>query len=706
MTPRVRIIDSETPAIDRAKLAQRPVCVQDLVLGERIPRILRWADARDIVASWFLPDNDGEILAGVNLAYDAACFAIGLPGLLKWIYRKYRRDEMRDLGIDQKIIDVAYGKPGHQYGMGPLCARYGLPIDKENEWRKRFGELEGLHPDEYPPAAKHYALEDVVQPAKIWPQQQEQARKFEERMGSPVLHIAGEKARTAWFQHMHSCWGVHTNPRRVGVFQRDVERKLTRLRRHLQVATIECDVKPTKRKPEGRAAVPFVDAKGKASTKAAVTYIEQLSERRGFTLKLSDKTGAPSVDKDSVEKSGSALLEAFGTYKSSKTLLGRANDLALGFEYPLQPRYTAMLITGRTSCSSGKNKDGTWPTPLRGTQLHNPPRAQGVRECFEPPYSDWRFFDADYPSAELHALAQVQVCWFGKSKLGDLLIEGKDVLLWFGATILNGIPYDEAKRLKDARDPRIKDMRQMAKAYIYGLPGGLGAAKMVTYARTNYGVFLSEKQAKRDKQTWMDALEMGPYFAKINKALRGRETGFLLHPMSGLWRGGAWYTELCNSGFQSLTAFGACDAAFHVSEECRVIESSALYGSRDFVMIHDQVLAAGHESRASNAADRLGELMTERYNLWTPDVPIKPGKTEGCVMRVWSKGAEPVRNPVTKKLEAWDWTHAVVSELGGKDKPKSWGKLLKLAIVCGSPLDTEDQLREYVEQKQWLKRAA
>jgi hypothetical protein len=81
---------------------------------------------------------------------------------------------------------------------------------------------------------------------------------------------------------------------------------------------------------------------------------------------------------------------------------------------------------------------------------------------------------------------------------------------------------------------------------------------------------------------------------------------------------------------------------------------SPLYGTRIWDFVHDQIIGAAPAVLAPAAADRLGELMTERYNLVTPDVPIKPGKTEGCVMRVWSKGAEPVRDAVTKKLVAWE----------------------------------------------------
>ena len=152
---------------------------------------------------------------------------------------------------------------------------------------------------------------------------------------------------------------------------------------------------------------------------------------------------------------------------------------------------------------------------------------------------------------------------------------------------------------------------------------------------------------------------MGPYFERIDRGLKGRETGWLQHPISGLWRGGAFYTALCNSGFQSLTAFGACDAAFHVSKEQYAVPNSPLYGTRQWAFVHDQIISSSREEHASAAAIRKAELMTERYNKWVPDVPIKPGKTEPCVMRVWSKNADPVWSADKRSLIPWEPQRAV-----------------------------------------------
>jgi hypothetical protein len=697
MTRIVRIVDSETWPIARARLAPKPVCVQSKVVGGGPAKIWRRADAIPHIARWLL---GSDLLVGINIGFDLASWCAYFPQLIPHVFAKYKRHEIQDLGINLKIVDVAYGKHWEEYGADGLFERFHLPSDKQNEWRTSFWKLDGMHPDEYPRSARRYALDDVELPALIYPQIEELAARFERKLGKPCLHIAAEKARAAWPLHLDSCWGVHTNRRRTEVYRDRTVLALRKTRRRLQrtyVPVREPNPKFWGKKKDGiqigkdgRYRAPFVRPNGKAIRLTGQTYMRMLCKRRGKEVPITkpDKKtgkggGGVSLDANAVEMINSPLLAEVAKYGSQRKIMARCADLAKGYDYPLQARFNAMLKTGRTSCSkpdAKKKRSEIKAWDPVGTQLQNPDKAQGVRECFDPPEiplgewcelngiellkdwdpldDEWLFFDADFPSAELHALAQVQMCWFGKSKLGQLLNEGKDVLLWFGATILNGIPYEKALERKKAGDPAIKDMRQMAKAYIYGLPGGLGAEKMVTYARTNYNVIINEARAKKDKAIWMEALDMGPYFNHIKRKISDvTDKGFLCDPISGMWRGNAFPTELFNFPFQRITAGGACDAAFHVADE--MINhlhrgKSALYGTRGWNFVHDQIIGAGPRVLVADAADRLGALMTARYNTWTPDVPIKEGKTEGCVMRVWSKGAEPVRDAVTKKLVPWE----------------------------------------------------
>lgn len=657
MSP-VRYLDSETFLIARAALAPRAVCVQDRLEGSS-ERILEWGDdARERV---FRILAGGEILAGINLAYDMGVFGADSPTLLELVYRAYDDGRVEEIALNQRIVDFANGKFSYAYSLEDLADRYRLAHVKDSPWRYKFGTLASLRAVDYPIPATHYALEDVVLPGPIRSEVLAQAAAVKARLGHDPLKIAPEKARTAWMLHLLQCHGVHTHPGRTRSFKRSVETRLAKIRSRLTTTRIA--VREPNRKywgkrkdgvqigEDGRYVTAFVDAKGKAKQIAAKTYMKRLVKagRLGGDLPLTEK-GAVSISRDAAQSARSPILTAFVDYSSARKKMKRVASLEEGHDYPLQPRFNPMLVTGRTSCSDPRAKNPT--SALIGTQLQNPDKAVGVRECFTTWHPDWRFFDCDFPSAELHALAQIQIAKFRKSVLGDLLNARRNVLLWFGCTVLNGIPYEEAERRLKAGDKAIKDMRQGAKAPIYGFPGGLGTARMVDYARTNFGQIVDERTTKRWKEAWMDALRMGPYFEWINKTLGGREKGTMVVPISGLIRGGAFFTELANLPFQSLTAMGACDAAYHVQRECDVVRESPLYGCIPWNFVHDQSIVQGPADRAAEAVEHMAPLMCERYNRWTPDVPVRPDGM-ACVMSVWSKGAEPVRD-VRGKLVPWE----------------------------------------------------
>ena len=68
------------------------------------------------------------------------------------------------------------------------------------------------------------------------------------------------------------------------------------------------------------------------------------------------------------------------------------------------------------------------------------------------------------------------------AEVEDALNKGIDPHLLVGAGRL-GLSYEEA--LANKKSPEIKDARQKAKAINFGVPGGLGAATLVKYAKSN-----------------------------------------------------------------------------------------------------------------------------------------------------------------------------------------------------------------------------
>lgn len=75
----------------------------------------------------------------------------------------------------------------------------------------------------------------------------------------------------------------------------------------------------------------------------------------------------------------------------------------------------------------------------------------------------------------------------------DLLNEGKDIHRWFAA-VLTGIKESDITSIE----------RKQAKACNFGFPGGLGISSFLVYIKTNYGITMTEDEAKVVKSIWLD----------------------------------------------------------------------------------------------------------------------------------------------------------------------------------------------------------
>jgi hypothetical protein len=144
------------------------------------------------------------------------------------------------------------------------------------------------------------------------------------------------------------------------------------------------------------------------------------------------------------------------------------------------PTYSVLKRTGRTSCAA--------------PNLQQLPRAGGFRECFTAPPEHF-LFTIDYSYIELVTLAAICLRWYGKSQLAEVIRRGIDPHC-YTAALITGMPLGEFMALKVSDPENFKDRRQKAKALNFGLPGGLGAARLRDYARDNYGVTLTEDEAE------------------------------------------------------------------------------------------------------------------------------------------------------------------------------------------------------------------
>lgn len=154
----------------------------------------------------------------------------------------------------------------------------------------------------------------------------------------------------------------------------------------------------------------------------------------------------------------------------------------------LHPSFNTLMVSGRTSSFGEIN-------------AQNLPRDDRVRRCFIPA-NGYVFLDADYSTLELATLAQCVKSQFGRqSRMADAINSGQDLHRLVAARV-TGKPESDVTKAD----------RQKAKPINFGKPGGMGNRGLQKYARSSYGVDLSDEEVETLSNTWFDLFpEMG-YF--------------------------------------------------------------------------------------------------------------------------------------------------------------------------------------------------
>ena len=603
--------DTETALISPGRLAPPLVCVS--VYDGQTRELYHCRDARERVVELLTGD---QVLVGHNVAYDLAVFVAQWPDLLPVVFRAYEEDRITDTMLREKLCHIAlgvlrgYAKPDGtfvplRYSLAELAKRHlNRELDKTT-YRTNYGALIDLPLSTWEPGAREYAIEDAVATFDVWAEQ--------EKDGAQLLADQYRQARAAWWLHLASAWGLRTDAATVAKFKQQIEQELEGARRVCIAAGV---VRPN----------------GTRNTKAAAALVETVCRQKGVEVPRTEK-GAVALDRATVGLLEHPTLAAYAQLSSLGKQLSTDVPLAeSGLVTPIQPRFDTLLETGRTSSSPN---------------VQNLPRKGGLRECFVPRAGNV-FAAADYSQMELRTVAQVCVTLFGRSRLAEALNAGLDPHLEMAARIV-GVSYEEALRLQKNGDERIDDARQTAKVANFGFPGGLGATRLVDFAKAIYGVELTVNEAHQLKRTWLSSWpEFEAYFAHVGRICDGLNPA-IEQLFVGRRRGGVSYTEACNSLFQGLAADAAKAAGFVVSRACYVEPASPLYGSRIVNFVHDEIIIETPEPRAADAAEELARLMVTGASVLMPDVPPR---AEPVLMRRWTKKAKPIRDEAGK-LVPW-----------------------------------------------------
>jgi DNA polymerase I-like protein with 3'-5' exonuclease and polymerase domains len=479
----------------------------ELIQGTSIPRValISVSDGRehrlirpeDLQA--FIDLHSQADFVAHNASFDFAVVRKALKDPLPWVEVAHS-GRLHDTMILDALIrlarDDSYPNPRD---LGTLSKLYlGVVIDKEDPFRLRYSELLDRSWDSVDVGFFRYAIKDAIATRKLWDVLRRIAADLIKPFEGDLLSGAVDQ------------FGILTESLQVrgAIALSEIERNGVALDRSLVESTrkklseeIESLIEQIRSLPETEGLFKYSRSGGlvlTASMKPATNQgrLLEILEAISEELLLED------VPQSEKTKKITSSIKYWGQYSERSVFLSlwvRLEEVAKLFQFfaglkseRIHPRYTTLVRTGRTSAS--------------GPNIQQLPRTGGFREMIVPSRGSL-FLGIDYSAIELRTLAAVLERRYGRSRLADVLREGVDPHA-FTASMFRGVSLDEFSRLVDR-----KKLRQQAKALNFGIPGGLGAKSLVSYAATTYGVDLSLEEATlfRDRLIGEIYPELGEY---------------------------------------------------------------------------------------------------------------------------------------------------------------------------------------------------
>lgn len=650
-------------------------------------------DVRDMIRDVAHPGSR-EPLGFANAPYDLGVCAAMFPETIRAIFMLLERGQIKDTHVRQALLDLgrgtllqgADGQPLERYSLQNIAEKVlGIFVAKENTPRLFYAHLDGVPFELWTPEQRDYALKDARVTYDVIERQGE-GISGDPGLENLKLEIAENRAN--WALHLMSCWGPRTDPAMVAdVVQQVTAAHEAAVKKFTEVGIYRgegyCRRENTKGEdlPCALAGAHHVGevqpadlCKAWPGSKIGTRDTDLLKEIVRTAYKGQPPLtagGDVSTDRDTLLESGDELLMAFGEAgKNEKEFSTYLEVIQRGAQVPINVQYDLIKRTTRTSA--------------RNPNLQNLPRGGRSRECFVArPGTVW--CSVDMPSLELVTLAQNLLWMFGRSSLADILRAKVDPHVNLASRMM-GLTYEEGIKLHKAKDPRMKMMRQAAKPVNYGMGGGMGATKLVVYARQpgnggvkfceaagrkhNEEVYLDEKMGKpvcrgcvqeagRFRDAWFGMLpEMTEYFERVSMETQDPDNALIdVRGPEGapiLWIRGRRFSEAANLRFQGLAARMMKDALWRVAKACYVDESSPLYECRPTLFCHDEIISELPEAVAHEAAFEQSRLMNAAAAYWCPDIPVD---ARPALQRRWFKAAEEVYTKEGKLRPWWpkDW---------------------------------------------------
>ncbi len=637
-------LDCETFLIKPGEMSPRMVCLSWASLRNGKSGVLHAEQAESFLRkALHTPDME---LVFHNAPFDLLVIRRAFPQLTQRIYELLDAGQIRDTAIRQKIGDIATGVyrgyetddgdwVAHGYSLAALAKRHlGWDLDKTT-WRTGYGELYDTPLDRWPAGAIEYARRDSEATAGVFSKQKDFDLVEPDRvwfdfvlyhMARIGLRVEPDRVAELEAKTLKAIRGKEPGLQKAGYL------RVTNLKAVQQIDLFSGDT---------------AEPEYSVNTGQVREAVQMQLVKKGIKEIRTSETGLVKIDKVNCRLAGTPNLQKFADYK--ELIAVRNKDLVFlrkGVEDgAIHTRFDSVLATGRTSSSS--------------PNVQNIRRFPGIRECFVP-RPGFVYLDCDYGSAELHTLAQTCLDLFGKSRLAQVLNEGKDAHVAMGANIL-GCTYRELMGRIESGDKDAKLYRQIAKGPNYGFPGGMGAVKFVEYIEAQGGswkeavkIFTADRKWKywRKKQKH-DAIHKDDrvFAAACLKEIWKKtwpETKLLFEYVHGRVEAGQpivltrtkrerlsdRFTASCNYLFQGPAADGAALAGRALHNACYRDPANILHGCTLVHFVHDQYMVEAPPEKAEKALDEMVKIMQTEFNRITPDVKVS---VDGGIKKEWSK---------------------------------------------------------------------
>lgn len=329
------------------------------------------------------------------------------------------------------------------------------------------------------------------------------------------FHVDVEKAwrteaglRTEYQQHLK--WIEDNHPGLIKTEAESETKKVTRTRKKkgkkgtnqgelFELEFVEKTVVKAKGKRKGRRVTSGKTSVVAMDHKRLNVILEDVANALGIERPMTDTGKLSRKAEDwALHADRSEFVERWGRVKElEKTLAFMVLFRDLPVEDPtLRSKYLPLVRTGRTSCYTPNVQQMPKEGWFRAHFVARPGKT---------------LYTVDYAAIELRTLAATCERWLGFSKLGEVIRSGKDPHCYTAALVV-GESYDKVRgevKKEGAEDwpegqPKVySGYRQSAKAVLFGLGGGLGAPRLVAYAKLNYGVDMTLEEATKLRERIM-----------------------------------------------------------------------------------------------------------------------------------------------------------------------------------------------------------